>query len=193
MKTRFNNNGSQYSLCLGEQQRTSTGRWAAAAVSLLIIPSAFAGKADGSYEVVSAKGSIEYAGKSIKVPERLIERFLRVDNSHLTITDNRISLYRPGASRFAKRLGDEIGMDLTVRVSGPSSLKLVKQGNSFSGSTTEALVVSFEHDSFFDFKGTLKVQVNAELTDGNLTLTMPLDGKFLSKKIGGNIVVVCRR
>lgn len=170
-----------------------TGRWMATAVTCLAIPATMAGQADGNYEVMSASGSIEFAGKTIKVPTRIIERFAKVDDNHITVENNRISLVRPAAGRIAKRLGDEIGLDVTFSVSGPSSLKLIKQGDTFSGSTSEPIVVSFRHDSFFDLKGTLKVQVNAEISDDNLTLTMPLGGKFLSKRIGGRIVIECKR
>ena len=168
---------------------------AAAIIAMSWVPTTAASAAspNGNYRVISAEGNIQFAGATLAIPGRLIAKLARESGGTISVEDRKVRINRKGAVRMAEFLGEELGLNLVTRVKGPSSFKLKKDGDIYTGGTDEPVIVTFKDALFVKLVGTLQVSVDAEASDRNLTLTMPIGGKFLSTKIGGSISVVCSR
>lgn len=148
---------------------------------------------NGEYRVIRAEGNIQFAGATLAIPGRLIEKLAKENGGSITVENRELQINRKGAVKMAEYLGEELGLNLVTRVKGPTSIKLVKLDGVYSGGTSEPVIVSFKDALFVKLIGTFQVSIDAEARNGNLTLTMPIGGKFLSTKIGGTISIVCSK
>lgn len=155
--------------------------------------SAMAGGADGTYEIVNGSGSVRFAGRTMDLPKSIAKQIARASNGEITIERNRLELKRGAADRIADEIGDEAGVDLSTRVSGPRELRLRKDAEGFSGETAKPIVVSFKTGGFFSVSGKLKVDVQGDLVDDQLTLNFPIRGSFFGSSFSGNLTLICKR
>ena len=149
---------------------------------------------DGEYRFVSAEGSISADGETIVLPQDLLKEIGAIQNGRIIIKDNKIQLNRKAAAKIIKQIGDELGIEFDITISGPTSLKLKKSGNIYIGSTTDPVVVAFE--TTYGGKiisGNLKTYFNAKVKSTKLTLNVPITGKALGMKFKGDLTMVCKR
>lgn len=159
-----------------------------------ITPSAQAGAADGEYAFVSASGSLTVGGDTLELPQDVLQDIGAIQNGKIVIINNKIQLNRKAAARIINGIGKEFGIEFDITITGPTSLKLKKSGKSYTGSTTEPVVVKFSTTfEGQDFSGTIKTDFVAKVKGNQLTLKVPIGGKILGQKISGELNIVCER
>ena len=159
-----------------------------------ITPGAQAGAADGEYAFVSASGSISAGGETLDLPQDVLQEIGAIQNGKIVIENNKLKLNRKAAARIIKSIGNELGIEFDITITGPTSLKLKKSGRSYIGSTTEPVVVKFSTTfEGEEFSGTIKTDFVAKVKGDKLTLRVPIGGNLLGQKISGELNIVCER
>lgn len=168
----------------------------AALVSFTSSPVALAGGADGEYLLTSVSGTITLAGETEEIPQDIVQQFANLQNGGIVVKNNKISIDRKIAVRLINKLAKQYGADVDYDLSGPTSLKLNKNGKIFTGSTSKPVEVSFQisHPSIDQvIKGSLKADFDAKVKGKVLTLHVPITGKIIGKKVSADLTVVCTR
>ncbi len=130
----------------------------------------------GAYEVESFHGTLRLNGRDLKIPNYLVKRIAGVLNGEVTVRDNdTIKLNKQSTIRIVEKVGDKLNLDVKAGVTGPSFLRLVESGDTYSGKAAGAIVTSFRADVFGeDLSGKLKTRVAATVDGDTLTLVIPL-------------------
>ncbi len=163
-------------------------------VSFAAIPEAQAGKVNGTYEVKTTHGSLEYAGHDIDVPDALVQRIVRAANGEITIRNRTLKLRKKGAVNIVEEIADDLHVDVETSVTGPSSVKLQKLENVAKGRTSRPVVVSFEGDVFGeDFSGKLITRVRAIVKGRTLTIVVRFSGDAVGSDFSGRVRIVAKR
>lgn len=149
---------------------------------------------NGEYEFTSATGSVKFDGDSINLSDSAVKKIAGVVNGTITIQNKTLQLNRNANKKVVTRLGDDLGFDATFRVSGPTSIILAKEVDTYIGRTEEPIVCAFDGDFHGEsFTGVLKTDVTAKVEGKTLRLIITFSGKALGSDFSGKIVVVAKR
>lgn len=174
--------------------KTLLGAMCISLVSFAAVPQAQAAKVNGRYEVKRSTGSIRFNGDEIDIPDRLVRRIAGVVDGTITIQDRTLRLKKEGAVKIVENLADELDVDVEVGVTGPSSVKLVKSGDTATGRTTRPIVASFEAEFFDqDFSGELITRVKATVERNTLTIVVRFSGDAEGEDFSGRVTIVAKR
>jgi hypothetical protein len=157
-------------------------------------PSALAAAPNGDYAFTSASGSVKYNGNTITLSPSAVKRIAGVVNDKITIENNTLQLNRSATKKIVRSLGDDLNFDATYRVTGPSSVVLVKEGDIFIGTTAEPIVVAFDGNfEGADFSGELSSNVTAKVQGKTLRVIITFSGDALGSNFSGKLVIVAKR
>jgi hypothetical protein len=163
-------------------------------VSFTAVPQAHAAKVNGSYDVKRTTGSVRFNGDEIDIPERLVRRIAGVVDGKITIRDRTLKIRKKGTVRIVEKLADELDVDVEVAVTGPSSVKLVKSGNTATGRTTRPVVTSFEAEVFdLEFSGELITRVKATVERKTLKIVVRFSGEAEGEDFSGRVTIIAKR
>ncbi len=166
----------------------------ASLVSFSTMPTASAAGADGVYKYVKASGTLSVGGQSITVTPEMLNQFGAIQNGRITISNNRVQLNRNAAANIIKQLGTQLGVVITVKITGPTYVQLHKSGLIYTGSTTTPVVVTFSTTyQGTKISGNIKTNYIAKVSGTTLTLKVPVTGTLLGKQLKGTMTVTCKR
>ena len=161
--------------------------------SLVAAPTASAG-VNGKYKYVSASGSINIAGRNIKVSKNDMKAVLANNSGFTVIKKGKIRIDADDADELLEEVLDDLGGKLEISISGPRSLKLRKAGKSYVGSGSEPVVVKFNGKiQGRAVRGNITYKFTPKVTGDKLTMDVPVSGSILGFRIKGTIRVVCKR
>lgn len=183
----------------GFSRFTNVGRLllATACVSLVSVaaaPKALAAQPNGVYEFKSASGSVKFDGDSISIPEWVVKRLAGVVNGEITIENRTLRISRNATAKIVNELGDDFNVDVSTKVSGPTSVTFTKNDGVFKARTTSPVVASFEGDAFGeDFSGELVTDVSATVEGKTLRVVIKFSGDAFTSNFSGRLVVIAKR
>ncbi|MES2660853.1 MAG: hypothetical protein V4689_19665 [Verrucomicrobiota bacterium] len=163
-------------------------------VSVAATPKAQAAAPNGVYEFESATGSFTFDGETIDLPPAVVKRVAGFVKGEIIIEKRTLQLNRSATKKVVRELADEFDAEVTVSVSGPTSLTLTRDGDAFFGSARESIVTSFEGSyRGGDFSGVLNTDITAKVQGKALRVIIRFTGGALDSEFSGKLVIIARR
>ena len=163
-------------------------------VTVAAAPRAFAAAPNGSYQFDKATGSVKFDGNSINLPESAIKRIAGVVKGDINIKGGTLELNKNATKKIVNNLSDDLNFNVSVSVTGPESVTLVKEGDLYIGSTAEPIVTSFEGSALGeDFSGELVTNVTAKVNGKTLRVIITFSGSALGSDFSGKLVIIAKR
>lgn len=149
---------------------------------------------DGQYHFVSASGKLKIAGETAYLSEDSLSGFGAVKNGRATIRNNRLQLYpQQGAAMIDEVLSSYGASGVSVKVSGPTSIRLKKKGAGYSG-TSQPLVLSISGSYDGErYSGKMKWTYKVTVKGDKLVATAPISGSIAGMKVSGIITMTCSK
>lgn len=166
----------------------------AACASLASLSPVRAAGADGEYKFVTASGSVSAAGQTVQLDDEILQQFAGLQNGKIVIKDNKVQLNRKAAQKLINQLAKDFGVTIETSITGPTNVKLKKNGKAYTGSTSKPLVLEFSTTfEGQDISGNIKTLFNVKVKGNNLTMNVDLSGTALGSKLTGDITIKCRK
>lgn len=163
-------------------------------LSLAIAPVARAGSPDGSYEFISATGSVTFAGETTRLGADEIAELGIANDATLQVKKKKVNLNRNAVAKLLKKLEKQFGAEVETTVTGPRTVKLRKTKKGWTGKTTRPVVVKFTVSYGGEtFKGTLRSHFKVKVVGKKLTMTVPITGNLAGAKFKAKAVTKFKR
>jgi hypothetical protein len=188
------NRGHSRFACTGRILLTAS---CASLVSFTTAIRALAQTADPSatYDVKCFSGTLRLNGNDLRIPNYLVKRIAGVLNSEVTVRDNdTIKLKKFSTIRIVEKVGNKLNLDVKASVTGPSFVRLLESGDTYSGKAAGAIITWF-HAAVFgaDISGKLKTRVSASVDGNTLTIVIRFYGDVEGQDFRGKVNIVAKR
>lgn len=167
----------------------------ASVISLAAAPStSHAAGADGVYRVTGGSGSFSGGGETVKIPKSVFSEIAKEQTAGIVVLNQKIMVNRKLTAALFKSLAEDSGITIHPKVTGPSSLKLVPDGDHFTGKTLQPIITKFSgFDDGEKFSVALKTYINVMVKGDSLTLVTRFSGTDGTDKISGTITLFGKR
>lgn len=162
-----------------------------AIVSLFSTQTASAAAPNGTYRLTSAYGSIKVGTMTIKLTRKDTAELLGdagLDNARVLVRNNTIKINRAALIGDLVRQAKELGIPVTTKVTGPTSIKFRKSGRVYKAKTTKPVVAKFTAkvktpQISGNLGGNMKMTATATVSGRKIKAVVPITGAIMGVKI----------